>query len=287
MNENWNKVITETNLISLPDVYWKLKDILNSRDYSMQDVTKLISLDPGLTARLLRIVNSAYFGFAAKIGSINQAVSILGIRQIEDLVLTTAIADGLGGYECGHLDIRKFWLGSVYRAIAARNLASECNLMDGERMFVAGLLSDIGHLIMYKSIPAPTQNAQDESLESQIELHAIETRLLGFNHTDVAAHLMREWSLPESLITLIDKHLDFDAEADFILELGVLQLASKMSSAYVNKIPLEEKLTTTKRLIWNITSLDIERCQLIDKAVDDQLDSVTGMIFPNLQRSVG
>ena len=125
MSSNWNKVTIEANLISLPDIYWRLKEILATHDYSMQDVAQLIVYDPGMTARLLKIVNSAYFGFAAKIDTVNHAVSILGVQQIEDLILTTSIADALGDYECEHLDIRQFWLRCVYRAIAARDLAGE------------------------------------------------------------------------------------------------------------------------------------------------------------------
>jgi HD-like signal output (HDOD) protein len=66
MSKNWDKVTIEANLISLPDIYWQLKEILDTRDYSMQDVAQLITYDPGLTARMLRIVNSAYFGFARR-----------------------------------------------------------------------------------------------------------------------------------------------------------------------------------------------------------------------------
>ena len=72
----------------------------------MEDIAQLIVYDPGLTARLLKIVNSAYFGFAAQIETVNHAVSILGVRQIEDLVLATSIADALGDYECEHLDVK-------------------------------------------------------------------------------------------------------------------------------------------------------------------------------------
>ena len=167
-NDSWSKVSVEANLISLPDIYWRLKELLDSHNYALPDVAQLIVYDPGLTARILRIVNSAYFGFAANIETVNHAVSVLGVRQIEDLVLTTSIADALGDYQCEHLDVKKFWLDSVYRAIAGRNLAGECNLMDGERMFVAGLLSGIGHLVMYQSVPVLTQQAQRQARDSGV-----------------------------------------------------------------------------------------------------------------------
>ncbi|MDH3536481.1 MAG: HDOD domain-containing protein, partial [Gammaproteobacteria bacterium] len=185
MSSNWNKVTVEANLVSLPDIYWRLREILDTHDYSLPDIAQLIVYDPGLTARLLRIVNSAYFGFAAKIDTVNHAVSILGVQQIEDLILTTSIADALGDYECEHLDVRQFWLRSVYRAIAARDLAGECSLMDGERMFVAGLLSGIGQLILYQSVPVLAQQAQRQADETGQPLHLAEREVMGFDHARV------------------------------------------------------------------------------------------------------
>ncbi|MCP4335297.1 MAG: HDOD domain-containing protein, partial [Gammaproteobacteria bacterium] len=85
MSNQWDRVSVQANLVTLPDIYWKLKEILATHDYSMQDVAQLIVYDPGLTARMLQMVNSAYFGFAAKIDTVNHAVSILGVQQISDL----------------------------------------------------------------------------------------------------------------------------------------------------------------------------------------------------------
>ncbi len=284
MNKNWNKVTIEANLISLPDVYWRLKEILAARDYAMQDVAQLIVYDPGLTARMLRIVNSAYFGFAAKIETIEHAVSILGVNQIHDLVLTTSIADALGDYECEHLDVKQFWLGSVYRAIAARGLAAECNLMDGERMFVAGLLSGIGHLIMYQSVPVLAQQAQREAEQSGKPLHHAEQDVIGFDHALVAAVLMQNWKLPESLVATIKHHLTLDPAADYHLEAAIVHLAARIGDAFMRGQPLDESLAQADPKAWDATGLDIGRCEAVDAAASEQLNGVVGMLFPKLTR---
>ena len=283
MSSNWNKVTIEANLISLPDIYWRLKEILATHDYSLRDVAQLIVYDPGMTARLLRLVNSAYFGFAAKIDTVNHAVSILGVQQIEDLILTTSIADALGDYECEHLDIKQFWMRSVYRAIAARDLAGECRLMDGERMFVAGLLSGIGHLIMYQSVPVLAQQAQRLANESGKPLHLVEQEVMGFDHAGVAAMLMRNWKLPESHVAVIERHLELDVDADFFLESAIVHIAALIGNAFAENRPLDEVIIRADNLAWDATGLDIGHCEAIDRLVGEQLNSVINLLFPKLQ----
>lgn len=287
MSSNWNKVTIEANLISLPDIYWRLKEILATHDYSLQDVAQLIVYDPGMTARLLRMVNSAYFGFAAKIDTVNHAVSILGVQQIEDVILTTSIADALGDYECEHLDIKQFWMRSVYRAIAARELAGVCNLMDGERMFVAGLLSGIGHLIMYQSVPVLAQQAQRQADESGRPLHLVERDLIGFDHAGVASLLMQNWKLPGSHVAVIEKHLELDPDVDFLLETAIVHIAVLIGNAFAESRALDEVLVRADNRAWDVTGLDTGRCEAIEMLVEKQLNSVLSLLFPKLQPAAG
>ena len=284
MNDTWDKVRIEANLISLPDIYWRLKEILDTHDYSLQDVAQLIVYDPGLTARMLRIVNSAYFGFAARIDTVNQAVSILGVQQIEDLVLTTAIADALGDYECDHLDVKQFWVASVYRAITARNLAAACNLMDSERMFVAGLLSGIGHLVMYQSVPVLAQQARREAGQDNRPLHLVEQDIIGFDHAAVAAVLMRNWKMPDNLTEVVEHHLDLAADEAYRLDTAILHLAAVLGNAWSANRETGEALADARQLAWDVTGLDIGQCESIDESVRAQLNEVVSMLFPRLQK---
>ena len=285
MSKNWSKVKIEANLVSLPGIYWRLKEIIATRDYSLQDIAQLIAHDPGITARLLRIVNSAFFGFSAKIDTVHHAVSILGVQQIEDLVLATSVADALGDYRCEHLDIRRFWVRSVYRAIAARNLAAECNLLDGERLFVAGLLSGIGHLIMYQSIPILAQQAQRESDRSGQPLHLVERDIIGFNHAEVAAMMMQSWQLPASQVAVIRNHLEPDAESEFFLETAITHLAALIANASVDELPLDQALGQADERAWDVTGLDTGRCEAINLSVAEQLNEALAMLLPGVRQA--
>ena len=177
----WAKITENAKLISLPDVYFRLKSVLDDPEFCMADVAEMISHDPAMTARLLRLVNSAYFGLAAQIDTVNRAVSMLGTEQVHDLVLTASIAQTFEGITSEVMSMDQYWRRSVYCAIACKELAVLCNVLDSERVFVAGLLRDIGHLIMFQSVPVQVQQAMQHSRRHGVPLFKVERVLLGID----------------------------------------------------------------------------------------------------------
>ena len=112
------------SLISLPEVYVRLRQVMDAPDSSMEDVAKVIALDPALTARLLRIANSALYNFPAQIETLSRAVNILGLRQVHDLVLATSVAKAFNGLPNELMDMKTFWYRSIYRGFLAREFAT-------------------------------------------------------------------------------------------------------------------------------------------------------------------
>ena len=284
-NDYWARVSGEVNLVSLPDIYWRLKKILDSNSYAVSDIAKLLALDPGLTTRLLRIVNSAYFGFAARIASVDHAVSILGSQQIHDLVLATSVADSLGSYESAQLDVKRFWQRSVYRAIIARNLAGECNLIDSERLFVTGLISGIGHLIMHQVLPQQSQQAQQLAQEEERPLHLAEQQIFAFDHAMVAAALLLNWNLPDSLVEVIRYHLEPDVDSDFRLEIAILHLAAHTGDAIEGEHSIDAMLDNVDPRVWQVTGLDRSQFDPIVETAREHFAVVMAMFFPELSKA--
>ena len=115
--------------------------------------------DPGLTARVLRLANSSFYGFRAKVETITRAVTLLGRQQIHDVVLATSVARAFTDVDIEMMDVSRFWRESIYTALVSRIVAKLCNVLDSERLFVHGLLCDLGHLIMYQKIPELARQA--------------------------------------------------------------------------------------------------------------------------------
>ena len=195
----WSDVTRAAKLISLPEVYLRLKSILDDPDFAMAEVAVAISQDPAVTLRLLRMVNSSLYGFTAKVETVSRAITLLGTQQIHDLVLATSVGQAFKGMSSNVMDMHRFWRRSVYCAVATSQLAAQAGDCEKEQIFIAGLLHDIGHLIMYQAIPNLSQQAILAARESNEPLYTVERDRIGFDYAETGAKLMQQWSLPESL----------------------------------------------------------------------------------------
>lgn len=221
-------------LVTLPDVYLRAKAVLDDPDSSAQDMARAIEYDPAMTARLLRIANSAFFGFAASVETVSRAVSLLGNQQIHDLVLATSLANVFKGVNPAVMDMDKFWHDSVYRAVAAKLLAAHCNVLDAERLFVAGLLADIGHLLMFGQIPEQTQAAAQTAVAAHRRLYRVEREVIGFDYAEVGGELLAAWRLPESLQQTVRHHAEPARAEEFELETAIVHVADALNAMAAN-----------------------------------------------------
>jgi len=186
-------------LVSLPEVYIRLDGMIKDPCSNLSDIATLISDDPGLSTRLLRIANSAMFNFPSKIDSIQRAITVIGTKQLRDLVLATSVIQVFKGIPQEQVDMESFWKHSIATGIAARAMATARRESNVEHYYVAGLLHDIGRLIMYMEVPHKSHKALLVSEETSEQLHIVENDLFGFDHADVGGELMDSWDLPDAL----------------------------------------------------------------------------------------
>ena len=140
-------------LISLPEVVLKINEMVNSEDTSAVEIAEVISHDPALSTRILKIANSSLYGGQRQIDSITRAVTLLGTKQIRDLVMATTAAKVFDGIPNEVISVEDFWHHSLYCALLARELAKLSKKVNADTMFTAGLLHDIGHLVMFNRVP--------------------------------------------------------------------------------------------------------------------------------------
>ena len=284
MNENWESVISESHLISLPDVYIKLQQLLANDDYALADVAEIIGFDPALTARLLRMVNSSYFGLAAQIDTISRAINYLGAQQVNDLVLSTSIAETFSDIDNPTFNLYQFWQQSIYCAIAARELAVHCNVLDSERLFVAGLLHKIGHLMMCQAIPELTLQAQQQSVLLLVPLPQAQQEVIGFDYTRVGSELLDHWKLPQSLVETVKYQLRPGAAQSNSFEASIVHIAAAMANAFDQQSAIS--------VLPSLEPFAVERCEftddklgMIEQQVMESLAAVSNLLFPQLKAS--
>lgn len=265
-------------LVTLPDVYIRLRALLDDPDTSMADIANLIAHDPGLTARLLKMVNSAFFRFAVQIDTVSRAVGLLGTQPIHDLVLATSVTRAFSGMPTDIIDMQMFWRNSVYCGITSRLLATQCNVLDSERLFVAGLLRDIGHLVMYLRVPIPTQQALLRCQQEDKPLYHVERQLIGCDYAQVAGELMRVWQLPASLQSALAHQLAPSEAPDFALEAAIIHVAGAITDAATSRI-------TPDPAVWQITGLSPDDLEPIKQEADNQIGEALNLIFPEVRKA--
>lgn len=221
------KSFVETNarLYSLPEVYFQLKKIIDDPEKSLIEAAEVIACDPALTMRVLRLVNSAFFGFGQKIETVRHAVNLLGMQQLHDLVLATSVRQAFPNLSENLISVKAFWSKSLHCGVLARLLATQCNVIDSERLFVAGLLADIGHLLMYEKLPRPMEQILTQTGLTWQGRIQMERNLIGFDFSAVGAALMRNWELPEGLSNIVEYHTRPSQAPKEQLEATIVHLA--------------------------------------------------------------
>ena len=282
-DSTWEDIKREAKLVSLPNVYFRLKEILDDPDFAMAEVAIAISQDPSITLRLLRIVNSSLYGFANKIETVSRAVSMLGTQQVHDLVLATSVAKAFKDMSSEIMDMHRFWRRSIYCAVASRQLASLCGDCNKERVFVAGLLHDIGHLIMYQALPNLAEQAILTAKENNQSLYLVERSLFGFDYAWAGSKLMREWSIPESLCEITMHHVE-PAKAEKVqLETAVIHLGSLLAKADDGEGVFNEGSLTVDTVSWDITKISPEDCTSLVEQIEEETLEVLNLFFPQGQ----
>ena len=216
---------------SLPTIYNRLNEAINSPHTSMAELGRIIKDDPGLTARLLRLVNSPFYGFPSKIETISRALVIVGVQQVRDLALATAVVNLFRGIPEHMVSMESFWRHSIACGVAAKILATFRREANVERYFVAGILHDIGRLIINIRIPDKARDALSRS-ESEGELfYQAEHQVIGFDHAAVGSALLQAWNLPPSLEEVVAYHHNPEGARQFPIETAIVHVADILAHA--------------------------------------------------------
>jgi HD-like signal output (HDOD) protein len=190
---------SEIRLPEVPSIIFELNEVINAPLVSASDIAAVVRKSPSLASLLLRIVNSAFYGFPSKIDDISRAVTLIGTKEISALALGISTMAIFRDIPQQIIDVRTFMRHSLACGILCRILAARKNIPQTEQLFVSGLLHDIGRLVVYKYFPAHAKTLLHSAKAQSQPLYNIEASLLGCRHTDIAQHLFQRWKLPYSL----------------------------------------------------------------------------------------
>ncbi len=196
---------------SMPGSAAKVLSLTDDPKSSAIDIENLLRYDPGLTANILKVTNSAYFGVANEVGSLKRAIVLLGMQRVVQIVIAscvTALMDkNIGGYD---LPSGELWRHSIAVSVAAEGLVKELNLPKAEEIFTAALLHDVGKLILGDFVKDDIEKIEEYTSEDMAFQNA-ERKVLGTDHAEVGAFILNHWSFPKEIVDAVRWHHDPDA----------------------------------------------------------------------------
>jgi HD-like signal output (HDOD) protein len=238
-------------LASLPQVLVEVLRVSSDPDSSASALAAVIMKDPALTAKLLRVVNSSFYGRVQKITTINQSVVTLGQRTVTAIALSSSIYDKINRVD-GSIDRKRFWRHSLEVAMAARMIAETVGYEPAEEAFVAGLLHEIGALVLESSFPADFKRVW-KLVEVGENQTAVEERAWGTNHARVGQFLLDQWGVPKSIGEAVGGHhmvMNYGEKAPENQLIQIVNLANQLSKFRVyNMPPPESKMLENKDII--------------------------------------
>ena len=252
-------------LVTLPHVYIQIGRLIDDPKSSSADIAKAVSQDPSFTVRLLKVANSALYRLPSSVDTVAKAVSIIGTAQIRNLALSLSVASSFEGLLNELVSMENFWKHSLLCAMNARFLAKEVGRCDPDAMFAAGVLHDIGELIIFNRLPEEATKALTMVLDSgdEMPVYQAEQQVMGFDHSEVGGELAKEWSLPSLLEECIAHHHNVSASERHGKETAVVHLANILAlMAELNTVELDE-VPQIDPVAWELTGLDedcVEPC---------------------------
>lgn len=217
------------HLVSLPEIYLSLQKVLDNPKHTRDDVAEIIGYDPSLSARILRIANSAYYGFPGKIDTISTAVNIIGEMDLRNIVLASTVVNSMRVLKQVGIDIDEFWLHSIHCGLTARLIGKQVRGCDAENLFLSGMLHDLGILILYREESELASVVAMHMEEHQQTRDHAEQDLLGFDHAELGGLLIEAWGLSSKLKELIYYHHRPQLASEYHREVLILSLANRFA----------------------------------------------------------
>jgi putative nucleotidyltransferase with HDIG domain len=185
---------------SLPSVVIKIRQYLKDPDVNFSELARVIEHDPGLTANILQLANSAYFGWTRRIKTVKEAITRLGTNRVFQMVLCMSVAPlvrkPIKGYD---LDANQLWEHSFAAAICAEKLVQVLKLRGREEAFTAALLHDMGKVVLGTFVEVDDEPIKQMVMDEGLSFNEAERKVLGIDHGEVAGELLRYWNLPEEV----------------------------------------------------------------------------------------
>ena len=231
-------------LSTLPTSFLHIMRALRDPNATVKKITKVIELDQAITMKILKLINSSFYGLSRTVSSVQQAIVLLGANTLENIVMSVSIFKAMSGMNKNELfDREAFWQHSIGVGVISRFIAAQTRCCSTDDGFVAGIVHDIGKVIIDQYFPDHFKNVVRYVHTHKILFYNAERELLGVDHAEIGAKITDKWRLPPKLVEVIEKHHNFSPEREDAPLIALIQIADmaarkfKIGSGGDNLIP--------------------------------------------------
>ncbi|MDH5393929.1 MAG: HDOD domain-containing protein [Gammaproteobacteria bacterium] len=281
MQPQLNELISDiSELVTLPEICLKVTKMVEEPDTTADDIGKVISQDPSLTLKVLKLSNSAMYGFEHRVDTVSRAITLIGTRQVRDLVLAASAFETFKGIDNSLMTMADFWYHSILCGLAANQLTKYCGLRNADGLFVAGLLHDIGQLIEFNQLPEQSQQAILLTMEGpeECEMYQAEELLMGFNHMDVGQMIAENWQLPAYMKYCIGYHHLPASAPDFKQQVSIIHIANTIAVLAELNTDDPELAPAVEDYAWQQTGLDATVFPAVIESILKDYDEVEKLL---------
>ncbi len=269
------------DLFSLPDIYFQVTEMISDSRFSLKDIGQVIAKDPALSARLLKIVNSPIYGYQGKIDTISRAIVVVGIEDLNHLVLATSVVDSFKDIPNDLIDMTSFWVHSINTGLLAKMLAQKSAVLHSERLFLSGLLHNIGSLVMFCKAPEKSRRTLQMADNDRNLVALSEIQVFGFTHAEVSSELLKFWNMPEALSESIACYIQPELSHVHRLDTHILSVAVNLANTLAYGGNVDDYITTINETTLSLIRLSGEQISEISGKVSDEFPAIFNVIAPN------
>jgi len=259
-----------TQIASLPEIYMKIELAMNNPKSSSKYFSDILSEDIALAAKILRLANSSFFSFPGKISTVTQAITLIGTRQLRDIILASSIVGAFKDIPAELIDMKSFWRHNIACGVTCRIIAMLRRETNVEAAFVSGLLHDIGRLVLYKEKPDAMGELIEKCSKTEELLYRSERNHFGFDHALLGSLLLKEWKLPTRLIKTTACHHTPERAKEYIIETATVHVSDIISNALTSGSSGEKMIPPMSEKAWKILGLEDGNLSLIADELDKQ-----------------
>jgi len=275
------------SLPSLPPVLLRVADMIQNPATSSAQLAGVILEDQALTARLLRLVNSPFYGFPRQIATVTETLTMLGFRPVQNLLITASVVDLLGTEDIPEFSQVGLWQHAVGTAVAARLLARSAGHEGQEAMFVAGLLHDVGKQVQLQCARGEFVEALTLARTQDLPLHVAEERVWGFDHCRVGRALLESWKLPARLCEAVACHHRPGAAEQAQWESAIIHIADILSHTLGLGASGEEPVPSPEEAAWEWVGAPLSTLEPLLIEIEEQHRDLLGVLLSTLRAFPG